>query len=41
MDGVILEQLRAEGVDIRETRSAWELLGVFRSHVRGAILYEL
>lgn len=40
INGMILEQLQAEGIDIREARSVWELLEAFRPHVRGAVLYE-
>jgi hypothetical protein len=40
INGVILQQLQAEGVSVQETRSVWELLDVFRAHVNGAIVYD-
>lgn len=39
MYAVIEEQLKREGVTLREAASAWELLPRFRREVRGAVLY--
>src|SRR5439155_6416529 len=41
MYAVVEEQLRREGVRLREASSVWELLRQFRSEVKGAILCEL
>jgi hypothetical protein len=41
MYAVIEEQLRREGVRLREAVSVWELLRQFRDEVKGAILCEL
>src|SRR5947209_14810542 len=38
---VVEEQLRREGVRLREASSVWELLRQFRGEVKGAILCEL
>src|SRR5207247_10967335 len=41
MSAVVEEQLRREGVQLREAASVWELLRPFRRSVRGAIVYRL
>ena len=41
INGLILEALQNEGVTTHGLRSVWELLDVFKTHVDGAILYEL
>jgi hypothetical protein len=41
MYGIVEEQLRREGVRLREAASAWELVRQFRGQVRGAVLYRL
>jgi hypothetical protein len=41
INAIHLKDLRQEGVEIRETDSAWELLQAFSTHVKGAIVYAL
>jgi hypothetical protein len=41
MYAVVEEQLRREGVTLREVSSVWELVRQFRREVRGAVLYRL
>jgi hypothetical protein len=41
MHAVIEEQLRREGVRLREAASVWELLRQFRGAIKGAVLCEL
>ena len=41
MDALLLAGLEAEGVEMRETDSVWQLIAEFRDQLQGAVLYDL